>query len=55
MIYLQPEDWDDKEYIPDPEDKKPEVMMPDSSRSCLVSKFVTYNLSICILKFPCFV
>ena len=21
----QPEDWDDKEYIPDPEDKKPEV------------------------------
>lgn len=26
--YLQPEDWDDKEYIPDPEDKKPEVMMP---------------------------
>lgn len=26
MIYLQPEDWDDKEYIPDPEDKKPEVM-----------------------------
>jgi len=22
---LQPEDWDDKEYIPDPEDKKPEV------------------------------
>ena len=24
--WLQPEDWDDKEYIPDPEDKKPEVM-----------------------------
>jgi hypothetical protein len=23
---LQPEDWDDKEYIPDPEDKKPEVV-----------------------------
>jgi hypothetical protein len=22
---LQPEDWDDNEYIPDPEDKKPEV------------------------------
>ena len=22
----QPEDWDDKEYIPDPEDKKPEVV-----------------------------
>jgi hypothetical protein len=22
---LQPEDWDDKEYIEDPEDKKPEV------------------------------
>jgi len=21
----QPEDWDDKEFIPDPEDKKPEV------------------------------
>jgi hypothetical protein len=23
---LQPEDWDDKEYIPDPEDVKPEVV-----------------------------
>jgi hypothetical protein len=23
---LQPEDWEDKEYIPDPEDKKPEVV-----------------------------
>ena len=22
---MQPEDWDDKEYIDDPEDKKPEV------------------------------
>lgn len=22
---MQPEDWDDKEFIPDPEDKKPEV------------------------------
>jgi hypothetical protein len=22
---LQPEDWEDNEYIPDPEDKKPEV------------------------------
>ena len=22
----QPEDWEDKEYIPDPEDKKPEVI-----------------------------
>lgn len=26
--YLQPADWDDKEFIPDPEDKKPEVRMP---------------------------
>lgn len=25
---LQPEDWDDKEYIPDPNDKKPEVCVP---------------------------
>lgn len=25
MFWSQPEDWDDKEYIPDPEDKKPEV------------------------------
>ena len=24
--WQQPEDWDDKEYIPDPEDKKPEVI-----------------------------
>lgn len=26
--YLQPEDWDDKEYIPDPEDEKPKVFVP---------------------------
>ena len=26
-LTLQPEDWDDREYIPDPEDEKPEVRM----------------------------
>lgn len=25
-VMSQPEDWDDKEYIPDPDDKKPEVI-----------------------------
>ena len=25
FAFFQPEDWDDKEKIPDPEDKKPEV------------------------------
>ena len=27
---MQPEDWDDNEFIPDPEDKKPEVKFPDA-------------------------
>lgn len=27
FAYLQPEDWDDKEYIPDPEDEKPKVFL----------------------------
>lgn len=26
VLKRQPEDWDDREYIPDPEDEKPEVM-----------------------------
>ena len=24
FFFLQPEDWDEQEYIPDPEDKKPD-------------------------------
>lgn len=39
LIYVwQPDDWDDKEYIPDPEDKKPEVKILKFSKSTVLQR-----------------